>query len=48
MSRPKEKNKETVEQKKDDSKQELSNTWSQDAQDELQEFIEMQGIYLRQ
>lgn len=29
-------------------KQPLSETWSQDAQDELQEFIELQGIYIRQ
>lgn len=25
-----------------------SETWSQDAQDELQDFIEQQGIYIRQ
>ncbi|GFI33402.1 hypothetical protein IMSAGC013_04811 [Lachnospiraceae bacterium] len=26
----------------------LSETWSQDAQDELEDFIEQQGIYIRQ
>ncbi len=26
----------------------LSDTWSQDAQDELEDFIEQQGIYIRQ
>lgn len=26
----------------------LSETWSQDAQDELENFIEQQGIYIRQ
>ena len=25
-----------------------SETWSQDAQDELEDFIEQQGIYIRQ
>ncbi len=33
------------EQKKGTS---LSETWSQDAQDELEDFIEQQGIYIRQ
>ena len=26
----------------------LNETWSQDAQDELEDFIEQQGIYIRQ
>lgn len=26
----------------------LSETWPQDAQDELEDFIEQQGIYIRQ
>lgn len=40
--------KQTEEVSKDNKKQPLSETWSQDAQDELQEFIELQGIYIRQ
>lgn len=36
------------EEHKETGKQPLSETWSQDAQDELQEFIELQGIYIRQ
>lgn len=35
-------------ERKEIKKQPLSETWSQDAQDELQEFIELQGIYIRQ
>jgi len=35
-------------QAEETGKQPLSETWSQDAQDELQEFIELQGIYIRQ
>ena len=31
-----------------DKKKELNPEWSQDAQDELQDFIESQGIYIRQ
>ena len=38
----------TEEAEKETTKQPLSETWSQDAQDELQEFIELQGIYIRQ
>lgn len=26
----------------------LNETWAQDAQDELEDFIEQQGIYIRQ
>lgn len=36
------------EEPKETGKQPLSETWSQDAQEELQEFIELQGIYIRQ
>ena len=37
-----------AEEAEKETKQPLSETWSQDAQDELQEFIELQGIYIRQ
>ena len=30
------------------TKKELNPEWAQDAQDELQDFIESQGIYIRQ
>lgn len=39
------KKQETVEQKEGTLQ---SETWSQDAQDELEDFIEQQGIYIRQ
>lgn len=50
MKGPEENNsrKQLEEEKKETGKQPLSETWSQDAQDELQEFIELQGIYIRQ
>ena len=34
--------------KQEKTKKELNPEWSQDAQDELQDFIESQGIYIRQ
>ena len=49
MKEPEEKDKKEIEEtKKTAPKQPLSETWSQDAQDEPQEFIELQGIYIRQ
>lgn len=55
MTGPEEKTEQRKEQTADSrqteqetTKQPLSETWSQDAQDELQEFIELQGIYIRQ
>lgn len=38
--------KEDIVQEKEQTK--LNETWSQDAQDELEDFIEQQGIYIRQ
>lgn len=32
----------------EDKEKELNPEWPQDAQDELQDFIESQGIYIRQ
>lgn len=32
----------------EEKEKELNPEWSQDAQDELQDFIESQGIYIRQ
>ena len=46
MNRSKE-NEETQEQEKKEQYP-LNETWSQDAQDELEDFIEQQGIYIRQ
>ena len=40
--------KEEVLSKEQKEPKSLSETWSQDAQDELEEFIEQQGIYIRQ
>lgn len=50
MKGPKESRTQQTEEEvsKETKKQPLSETWSQDAQDELQEFIELQGIYIRQ
>lgn len=49
MKEPEEKKEQQLEETgKKAEKQPLSETWSQDAQDELQEFIELQGIYIRQ
>lgn len=45
MSRQEDKKEETA-QKEEQTK--LNETWSQDAQDELEDFIEQQGIYIRQ
>lgn len=42
----KEPKKENLEEEK--KEKELNVEWSQDAQDELQDFIESQGIYIRQ
>ena len=36
------------ERSEEQTKKELNPEWSQDAQDELQDFIESQGIYIRQ
>ena len=41
-----ERSEEQKEQEK--TKKELNTEWPQDAQDELQDFIESQGIYIRQ
>lgn len=50
MKEPEENRTQQIEKEtnKETKKQPLSETWSQDAQDELQEFIELQGIYIRQ
>lgn len=50
MKEPEEKAEQQAEQNDTEQtgKQPISETWSQDAQDELQEFIELQGIYIRQ
>lgn len=40
--------KQVNEQEKEQEKKPLNETWSQDAQDELEDFIEQQGIYIRQ
>lgn len=40
--------KDAEQSKEQESKTLLSETWSQDAQDELEDFIEQQGIYIRQ
>lgn len=45
MGKPEDRQK-NLEQKEEETK--LSETWSQDAQDELEDFIEQQGIYIRQ
>lgn len=36
------------EEEKKTEQKELNQEWPQDAQDELQDFIESQGIYIRQ
>lgn len=37
-----------ISEKNQEQRSLLSETWSQDAQDELEDFIEQQGIYIRQ
>lgn len=44
----KDKERELENQEKREKKDEPNPEWSQDAQDELQDFIESQGIYIRQ
>ena len=46
MNRSKENVETQVQEKKEQYP--LNETWSQDAQDELEDFIEQQGIYIRQ
>lgn len=46
VAKRQERSEEQKEQEK--TKKELNPEWSQDAQDELQYFIESQGIYIRQ
>lgn len=46
MNKAEEKEKTKVQEKKEQYA--LNETWSQDAQDELEDFIEQQGIYIRQ
>ena len=48
MEEPEENINQQTKEKAEEEKQPVSETWSQDAQDELQEFIELQGIYIRQ
>ncbi len=50
MKEPEERKKELTREEagRKKEKQPLSETWPQDAQDELQEFIELQGVYIRQ
>ncbi len=45
---PKERKPEATGPETDGDGEALSETWSQDAQDELEDFIEEQGIYIRQ
>ncbi len=45
MAKPKDK---AEEEQKVQEELPLSETWPQDAQDELEDFIEAQGIYIRQ
>ena len=40
--------KEREEEREEEKKTKLNEQWPQDAQDELQDFIESQGIYIRQ
>ena len=46
MNRSKENEETQVQEKKEQYP--LNETWSQDAQDEQEDFIEQQGIYIRQ
>jgi|GEM_PF-1217657 len=46
VAKRQERSEEQKEQEK--TKKELNPEWSQDAQGELQDFIESQGIYIRQ
>ena len=46
VAKRQERSEEQKEQEK--TKKELTPEWSQDAQDELLDFIESQGIYIRQ
>ena len=46
VAKRQERSEEQKEQEK--TKKELNPEWSQDAQDELRDFIESQGIYIRQ
>lgn len=46
VAKRQERSEEQKEQEK--TKKKLNPEWSQDAQDELQNFIESQGIYIRQ
>ena len=46
VAKRQERSEEQKEQEK--TKKELNPEWSQDAQDELPDFIESQGIYIRQ
>ncbi|MCI9137157.1 MAG: hypothetical protein HFH48_06290 [Lachnospiraceae bacterium] len=50
MKQPKDIKEKTIEvsSKEQREKAPLNETWSQDAQDELEDFIEQQGIYIRQ
>lgn len=51
MSKQADKPKDILQEQKAQKQREgtpLSETWSQDAQDELEDFIEQQGIYIRQ
>ena len=43
-----EKQEKQVKEQEKEQKKPLNETWSQDAQDELEDFIEQQGIYIRQ
>lgn len=44
----KEKEKDTRREELEEKEKDLRPKWSQEAQDELQDFIESQGIYIRQ
>lgn len=48
MREPQEKPLEDEKRENEERKPELNAEWPQDAQDELQDFIESQGIYIRQ
>lgn len=48
MKEDKDQRKKDLEEEKRIQTAELNPEWPQDAQDELQDFIESQGIYIRQ
>ncbi len=47
MNAPEDKKQETLAAAPEDAPAALSETWAEDAQDDLEEWIELQGIQLR-